>query len=37
MINCEEVIEQTGYTDAEKNSVINYLNEIKFELLESIG
>ena len=36
LINCQEVIEQTGYTDAEKNSVINYLTEIKSELLESI-
>ena len=35
-INCQEVIEQTGYTDAEKNSVINYFTEIKSELLESV-
>ena len=36
LINCQEVIEQTGYSDAEKNSVINYLSEIKSELLESV-
>lgn len=36
LINCQEVIEQTGYTDAEKISVINYLTEIKSELLESV-
>ena len=35
-INCQEVIEQTRYSDAEKNSVINYLTEIKSELLESV-
>lgn len=36
LINCQEVIEQTGYTDAEKISVINYFTEIKSELLESV-
>lgn len=36
LINCQEVIEQTGYTDAEKNSVINYLTGIKTELLKSV-
>ena len=36
LINCKEVIEQTGYSDVEKESVINYLAEIKDEILKSI-
>lgn len=36
LINCREVIEQTGYSDEEKESVINYLVDIKEELLESV-
>ena len=36
LINCREVIEQTGYSDNEKNSVMNYLHSIKADLLESI-
>ena len=36
LINCQEMIEQTGYSDEEKNSVMNYLTEIKSELLESV-
>lgn len=36
LINCKEVIEQTGYSDEEKNSIMNYLTKIKSELLESV-
>lgn len=36
LINGREVIEQTGYSDSEKNSVMNYLHSIKADLLESI-
>lgn len=36
LINCKEVIEQTGYSNEEKKSIMNYLTEIKAELLESM-
>ena len=36
LINCGEVIEQTRYSDAEKESVMNCLNSIKEKLLEFI-
>ncbi len=36
LINCQEIIEQTGYSDEEKISIMNYLTEIKAELLKSI-
>jgi len=36
LINSREVIEQTGYSDSEINSVINYLHSIRENLLESI-
>ena len=36
LLNCKEVVEQTGYSDAEKESVINYLDSIKENLLEAI-
>ena len=36
LINCGEVIEQTGYSDSEINSVMNYLVSIRENLLESI-
>lgn len=36
LINCREVIEQTGYSDAEKESVMSYLTEIKDNLLELV-
>ena len=36
LINCGEVIEQTRYSDAEKESVMNCLNSIKEKFLEFI-
>ena len=36
LINCGEVIEQTRYSDAEKESIMNCLNSIKEKLLEFI-
>ena len=36
LINCRKVIEQTDYSDAEKESVMNYLAEIRAELLEAV-
>ena len=36
LINCGEVIEQTRYSDAEKESVMNCLDGIKEKLLEFI-
>lgn len=36
LINCGEVIEQTRYSDAEKESVMSYLTEIKDNLLELV-
>ena len=36
LINCKEVIEQTRYSDAEKESIMSYLDSIKEKLLKSI-
>ena len=36
LINCGEVIEQKKYSDAERESVMNYLDSIKEELLKFI-
>ena len=36
LINCGEVIEQTRYSDAEKESIMNCLDGIKEKLLEFI-
>ena len=36
LINCREVIEQKKYSDAERESVMNYLDSIKEKLLEFI-
>ena len=36
LINCGEVIEQTRYSDTEKESLMNYLYGIKEELLKFI-
>lgn len=36
LINCGEVIEQTRYSDAEKESVMNCLDGMKEKLLEFI-
>ena len=36
LINSEEVIEESGYSEKEKKSIMNYLKGIRKELLESV-
>lgn len=37
LINSKELVEQTGYSEEEKNSIMEYLFSIKDELLGVIG
>lgn len=36
LINSKEIIEQTGYSEEERNSIIDYMEEIREDLLESV-